>query len=43
MKRKAGNACEGWGLERSPKGFLRRVKDALPCMMVPGPGGLCEG
>lgn len=43
MKRKAGNACEGWGLERSPKGLLHRVKDALPCMMVPGPGGLCEG
>lgn len=41
MKRKAGNACEG--LERGPKGLLHRVKDILPCMMVPGPGGLCEG
>lgn len=39
MKRKAGNACEGWGLERGPKGLLHRVKDVLPCMMVLAQGG----
>ena len=39
MKRKAGNACEGWGLERGPKGLLHRVKDVLPCMRVLAQGG----